>query len=48
LQTLLAWNPPRRRRLTWDFDGWLVIEVSDPLGSWSSIGLINFHISHRS
>lgn len=36
------------RRMTEGFDGWLVIEVPDLLGDWSSMGLQNFHIAHRS
>jgi SAM-dependent methyltransferase len=36
------------RALTRDFAGWLVIEVPDLLGDWSGLGLMNFHVAHRS
>lgn len=32
---------------TLDPDGWLVIEVPDILGEWASVGLMSFHIAHR-
>lgn len=31
-----------------DPEGWLVIEVPDILGAWDALGVINFHVSHRS
>lgn len=31
-----------------DRDGWLVVEVPDLSGDWSSMGVANFHVSHRS
>jgi len=36
------------REITKGFDGWLVIEVPDLMGDWSSLGLQNFHVAHRS
>ncbi len=39
----LAWLQPRMVA-----DGWVVIEVPNILGDWSSLGLGYFHLAHRS